>query len=270
MRHTWARGRNHNSGDRVRALPLIGVTFATVIALASCSSTSTDSSSAASSSCSSRTQSWLHGQGGADFRVALSAASAARSAIARGDRALLETSADRMNDAALLATRNVPPTCSDPGDSYRLGMDDWRSGAADGKGDEATSAAAQISKGANKIALVAVLKASVHPVTALVRVHVAPAPKAASPTPAPPVATTPPPAPVTPAATTPPPAPTTPAAVPSAPATTQASCSPISDEGTCYEPGEYCRDDDHGMSGIAGDGEAIVCEDNDGWRWEPA
>lgn len=49
-----------------------------------------------------------------------------------------------------------------------------------------------------------------------------------------------------------------------------AGCSPISDEGTCYEPGEYCRDDDHGLSGTAGDGEAITCEDNDGWRWEPS
>ena len=49
-----------------------------------------------------------------------------------------------------------------------------------------------------------------------------------------------------------------------------ASCYPISDEGTCYEPGEFCRDDDHGMTGLAGDGETITCEDNDGWRWEPA
>jgi hypothetical protein len=47
-------------------------------------------------------------------------------------------------------------------------------------------------------------------------------------------------------------------------------CHPLSDEGTCYEPGEYCRTADHGASGIAGDGEAITCEDNDGWRWEPS
>jgi len=69
------------------------------------------------------------------------------------------------------------------------------------------------------------------------------------------------------------PAATQPAAPPSsasAAPTTAASCYPLSDEGTCYEPGEYCRDDDHGMSGVAGDGESIVCEDNDGWRWEPA
>lgn len=48
-----------------------------------------------------------------------------------------------------------------------------------------------------------------------------------------------------------------------------AACSPLSNEGTCYEPGEYCRTTDHGLSGIAGDGETITCEDNDGWRWEP-
>lgn len=56
----------------------------------------------------------------------------------------------------------------------------------------------------------------------------------------------------------------TPAAQPST-----TSCYPLSDEGTCYEPGEFCRDSDHGVSGLAGDGERIVCEDNDGWRWEP-
>jgi hypothetical protein len=63
--------------------------------------------------------------------------------------------------------------------------------------------------------------------------------------------------------TTPPPTTPLPAPQPAA------SCYPISDEGTCYEPGEFCRDDDHGMTGLAGDGETIVCEDNDGWRWEP-
>lgn len=48
-----------------------------------------------------------------------------------------------------------------------------------------------------------------------------------------------------------------------------AGCHPLSDEGTCYEPGQFCRDSDHGMTGVAGDGEQITCEDNDGWRWEP-
>jgi hypothetical protein len=62
------------------------------------------------------------------------------------------------------------------------------------------------------------------------------------------------------------PAVTTPAVVA---VTTPAGCYPLSDEGTCYEPGEYCRDDDEGMTGRAGDGETIICEDNDGLRWEP-
>lgn len=48
------------------------------------------------------------------------------------------------------------------------------------------------------------------------------------------------------------------------------SCTPLTDGGNCYEPGEYCRDDDHGATGVADDGESIRCEDNDGWRWEPA
>jgi hypothetical protein len=89
--------------------------------------------------------------------------------------------------------------------------------------------------------------------------------------------------PVTAQATTPAPAATAPAAAPSHPAApapaaapshpaaaTSAGCHPLSDEDTCYKPGEYCRDADHGASGIAGDGKAITCKDNDGWRWEPA
>ena len=48
----------------------------------------------------------------------------------------------------------------------------------------------------------------------------------------------------------------------------QAQCYPLSNSGTCYEPGEFCRNSDHGVSGVAGDGEAIQCEDNNGWRWE--
>jgi hypothetical protein len=79
-------------------------------------------------------------------------------------------------------------------------------------------------------------------------------------------------APTTPAA----PTPTTPTAVvvppSSAPATSAApaSCHPLTDAGKCYEPGEFCRAADHGASGLAGDGEVITCEDNDGWRWEPS
>jgi hypothetical protein len=68
------------------------------------------------------------------------------------------------------------------------------------------------------------------------------------------------------------PAPTTQAPQPVQPVQTSApqpNCSPLTDGGKCYEPGEYCRDDDHDVTGTAGDGETIKCEDNDGWRWEP-
>jgi hypothetical protein len=75
-----------------------------------------------------------------------------------------------------------------------------------------------------------------------------PPPPAPKPTPAPTV--------------TPPPATT----APSAPA----SCYPIASSGNCYEPGEFCPHADAGMRGVAGDGEAIICEDNNGLRWEPA
>jgi hypothetical protein len=68
------------------------------------------------------------------------------------------------------------------------------------------------------------------------------------------------------AAPPPPPATTTPAAAP----TTPSGCYPLTNGGNCYEPGEYCRKSDHGASGVAGDGERIVCADNNGWRWEPA
>jgi cardiolipin synthase A/B len=51
---------------------------------------------------------------------------------------------------------------------------------------------------------------------------------------------------------------------------TTAGCYPIDNEGGCYEPGEYCRIDDHAMTGRAGDGETITCEEGSGgWFWEP-
>jgi hypothetical protein len=56
---------------------------------------------------------------------------------------------------------------------------------------------------------------------------------------------------------------------PSPTAPSPQGCYPLSNEGTCYEPGEYCRSSDQGTTGIAGDGEKIICEDNDGLRWEP-
>lgn len=81
-----------------------------------------------------------------------------------------------------------------------------------------------------------------------------------------------------PACATPAPAPTQ--ATPSQPAptagqvppasTAPTGCHPLTNGGNCYEPGEFCRASDHGVSGVAGDGESITCVDNDGWRWEPA
>ena len=53
------------------------------------------------------------------------------------------------------------------------------------------------------------------------------------------------------------------------PPPTHTGCYPMSNEGTCYEPGEYCRESDAGVTGVAGDGERITCEDNNGLRWEP-
>lgn len=69
--------------------------------------------------------------------------------------------------------------------------------------------------------------------------------------------------------TAPPPPTTTTTTPPPPPTTTPPGCYPISDEGGCYEPGEYCRDRTEGAHGVAGDGESIVCETNDGLRWEP-
>jgi hypothetical protein len=63
----------------------------------------------------------------------------------------------------------------------------------------------------------------------------------------------------------PPPAPA-PTTAPPAPS----GCYPKTSSGHCYEPGEFCPHADAGMSGVAGDGEAIICEDNNGLRWEPA
>lgn len=54
------------------------------------------------------------------------------------------------------------------------------------------------------------------------------------------------------------------------PSATSASCYPLTSAGECFEPGEFCPRADHGMSGLAGDGEAIACGDVDGWRWAVA
>jgi hypothetical protein len=66
-----------------------------------------------------------------------------------------------------------------------------------------------------------------------------------------------PPPPPAPKATTAPPAPPT-------------GCYPKASTGNCYQPGEFCPHADAGMHGIDGSGNPIICEDNDGLRWEPA
>ena len=72
-----------------------------------------------------------------------------------------------------------------------------------------------------------------------------------------------------PATTAPPPAaPTTAPAAPPTTAPAAPACTPLTSGGNCYEPGEFCAAKDHGVTGIAGDGKSITCEDVDGWRWE--
>jgi cardiolipin synthase A/B len=70
---------------------------------------------------------------------------------------------------------------------------------------------------------------------------------------------------------TPVPPTTAPAAPPPPNTPTATGCTPIDNEGGCYEPKEYCRDDDHGATGRAGNGQTITCENVNGtWYWESA
>jgi hypothetical protein len=57
-----------------------------------------------------------------------------------------------------------------------------------------------------------------------------------------------------------------------APPTTAApaGCYPLTDQASCYQPGEFCPSSDHEVTGRAGNGETITCEDENGWRWEAA
>jgi hypothetical protein len=250
---------------------MVGTAFSVALLLTACagvsSSTSTSTPSlSAATLCTLKTSAWLGGKGGAAFEAALSATSAMRSAVASGDTARLAATAKNVNATARRAYSDLPPSCDDPNSGYQLGMGDWMVSALDAMGGDFKGTSSGIVKGAHEIALIATLKNTVQKVAAPVAIKTTVA--------APPTTTSPPPttAPAEPAAPPETAAPTTaPAAPAPAPApTTQAECNPMSDEGTCYEPGEYCRDDDHGVSGVAGDGEAITCEDNDGWRWEPS
>jgi hypothetical protein len=50
---------------------------------------------------------------------------------------------------------------------------------------------------------------------------------------------------------------------------TGGGCHPTASTGNCYEPGEFCPHADAGMTGVAGDGKAITCEQINGYyRWE--
>src|SRR5580693_10274311 len=48
-----------------------------------------------------------------------------------------------------------------------------------------------------------------------------------------------------------------------------ASCYPTTSNGHCYQPGQYCPKSDYGATGVAGDSTQIICQYNNGWRWEP-
>jgi hypothetical protein len=55
-----------------------------------------------------------------------------------------------------------------------------------------------------------------------------------------------------------------------APDPSTAACYPTTSAGNCYQTGEFCPNADHGMSGIAENGDSIVCENDNGWRWVAA
>ncbi|SOD75089.1 hypothetical protein SAMN05892883_4294 [Jatrophihabitans sp. GAS493] len=61
----------------------------------------------------------------------------------------------------------------------------------------------------------------------------------------------------------------TPKPAPKPTTTPVAGCHPLSNAGHCYKAGQFCRATDHGKSGTDANGRAIICRDNNGWRWEP-
>jgi len=257
----------------MRRVPMIITMSSVSVLLAACSATATSSPAADQSpsprppSCATTMRAWLHAPGGAAFQSALTVGSAMRATLADGNGTRAAELASTLSSAARHANSLALPACANGKSSYATAMSDWIAGARDATASNLTRASSEISSGAREIeAIVALAQLSPAAVRLLAQQVSIPAPPA--PTVAP-TTQTPPPAPTTP----PPPPPST--APPAAPAPPTASaaptgCYPLSNEGTCYEPGEYCRDDDHGASGVAGDGEAIVCEDNNGWRWEPA
>jgi len=67
-------------------------------------------------------------------------------------------------------------------------------------------------------------------------------------------------------------APPPPTHAPPPPPPAPAGCHPTSPAGNCYQAGQFCSNAQHGTSGVAGNGQAILCRvASDGrWRWEPA
>jgi hypothetical protein len=239
----------------MRLIPVVGAVFPVVMLLAACSSAPAAvpavaaSSPTAAQACTSAVQAWLHGRGGTTFHTVLMASSSMVAALKSRSQAKVGAAAQNLNSAAQRADGYLPPACANLGYNYQLAMGDWMIGATDAMGGNLKGTSSRLANGASEIYEVTVLRRLSPTVLKRLSRRVV-------------IAST---APTTePAVTSAPPATTPPASV------TPAGCYPISDEGTCYEPGEYCRDADHGASGIAGDGEAITCEDNDGWRWEPS
>ena len=264
----------------MRRLPLIAAVYMASAAVTACSTaTATAPAAAALSSgthqaCASTLASWLHGPGGSALHSALTAGSVMGAALESGSLARVAGAAPGLNSAASRADSHLPPACADHGSAYQIGMHDWMIGASDAREGNLTGTSSKIATGAHVIDAVAMLqRLSPTLLKDLSRQVAIPAESASPASPASPAAPATPAAAATTAApsTAPAAAPSTePAAAPTQAAPTPAGCHPTSNEGTCYEPGEFCRADDHGTSGVAGDGKAITCEDNDGWRWEPA
>jgi len=236
----------------VRSLQVITVSLMMLV-VAGCSSMSSsapeaqEGTLASPQSCTSAVHAWSDGRGGADFQAAVGASFRMRAALRSGSRAKVSAEAQAMNSATRRADTQQLPACASGG-HYRLAMAYWINSALDAMGGQLKATSSELAAGAKTIEAVPALE-QLAPIilTRLSRQVAVSAPQAA-----------------TPASTSAPPSPSAP---PSSAAPT--GCFPLSDEGTCYEPGEYCRDSDHGVTGVAGDGENITCEDNDGWRWEP-
>ena len=192
-------------------------------------------------SCRQQVAAWKHSQGWADLRKVKSDAPALTSLTQSRLASAAKFGGTVMAADARLALAHPMPSCADPYGYYATAMTKFSQSAK-------AAAVAHYT-----LALIRERQAW----RLLVKDHLAkPVKQPNHPRPKPTPASS------APAVTAPSPAP------PAAPS--PQGCYPLSNEGTCYEPGEYCRSSDQGTTGVAGDGETIICEDNDGLRWEPA